>query len=231
MSFFDHFSDPKTTRIGNWIVQRTVQTEFHLMRPFLQSPESAILEIGPGMGDLAEKFYKSGYRNYTGIEPNLKMRERLTQRGFAVRDYLVPPLKEPDNEFDFMILSNVFEHFNGTNEAITFMADAHRVLRHGGKLCILSPDYLHWREDFFNCDYTHSNVTTVRRTIQLLHNNGFNICSYAYLSGFTTGILATLLSQLTRMLFHFADSNGLDKKFYKLKATFLRRFIVIGEKK
>jgi hypothetical protein len=71
----------------------------------------------------------------------------------------------------------------------------------------------------------------VRRTIQLFHNNGFGSCSYAYLSGFSTGITATLLSQLTRLLFRFADSNGLDKKFYKLKATFLRRFIVIGEKK
>jgi SAM-dependent methyltransferase len=132
VTYFDHFADPQITRIGKWIVQRTVQTEFRLMQPYLQNPEAAILEIGPGMGALAEKFYKSGYRNYTGIEPNSTMRERLTQRGFAVRDYLVPPLKEIDNRFDFIILSHVFEHFNDTRDALSFIKDAHRVLGPGG---------------------------------------------------------------------------------------------------
>lgn len=230
MSFFDHYADPKITRIGDWILHRTVQTEFRLMRPYLHTPEIAILEIGPGMGGLADQLYKSGYRNYTGIEPNPTMRERLAQRGFAVRDYLVPPLKEMDDGFDFIILTHVFEHFNDTRDAVSFMRDAHRVLRVGGMLCIISPDYLHCKEEFFNCDYTHSNITTVRRTIQLFHDNGFRVCYYEYLSGFFTGFKATLLSHLTRLVFRFVDSNGLDKKLYKLKTTFLRSFIVIGEK-
>jgi SAM-dependent methyltransferase len=231
MSYFDHFADPGTTRIGNWIVKRIVQTEFHLMHPYLRDPEIAILEIGPGMGELGEKFLQSGYHDYTGIEPNLRMRERLTQRGFTVRDYQVPPLKEPDSEYDFIVLSNVFEHFNDTRDALSFMVDTHRVLRPGGRVCIFSPDYLHWKEEFFNSDYTHSNVTSVRRTIQLFHDSGFRVCHYGYLSGFFTGFMATLFSQLVKILLYFVDSNGLDKKYFKLKTTFLRRFIVIGEKK
>ena len=231
MSYFDHFADPHTTRVGAWIVQQTVLTEVRLMSPFLPSRDSAILEIGPGMGILADELKKNGYRNYTGVEPNFSMRERLVQRGHSVKDYLAPPLIENDNEFDFIILSNVFEHFNGTSEAVAFMEEAQRVLKKGGRICILSPDYLHWREEFFNCDYTHSNITTVRRTIQLFHNTGFNTCYFTYLSGFFSGIMATLLSNLTRLFLYFANGNGLDKKIYKLKATFLRRILVIGEKK
>ena len=231
MSYFDHFADPGTTRIGNWIVKRTTQTEFRLMHPYLRDPKIAILEIGPGMGGLGGKFLESGYRNYTGIEPNLRMRERLARRGFVVKNYLVPPIKEPDNEYDFIVLSNVFEHFNDTRDALSFMAEAHRVLKLGGRVCIFSPDYLHWKEEFFNSDYTHSNVTSVRRTIQLFHDSGFRVSHYAYLSGFFTGFIATLISQLTNIFLHYADSNGLDKKYFKLKTTFLRRFIVIGEKK
>ncbi len=108
--------------------------------------------------------------------------------------------------------------------------EAWRVLQPGGILSIASPDYLHWKEDFYNCDYSHNNVTTVRRTLQLLHNSGFQVLKHVYLSGFFTGRPATLASYLVRWRLLFANSNRLDRKLYKLKLDFLRRFIVIGEK-
>lgn len=230
MSYFDHFVQSPGTPIGDWITQRTKEREFALMHPFLPEPGCEILEIGPGMGELAELFLHAGYHNYAVVEPNTIMRERLAARGIMTRNYLIPHLQEEDNAYDLLILSNVFEHLNGTHEAGIFVAEARRVLRPGGLLCIVSPDYLHWKEDFFNCDFSHANVTTVRRTLQLFHNHGFRVLKYAYLSGFFTGMPATVLSHLVRAGLFFANSNGIDKKLYKLKLTFLRRFLIIGAK-
>lgn len=70
MSWFDHFADSSGTRLGNWIKKRSRQRVFNIIETVLDGPECAILEIGPGWGELAECFRKAGYRNYTVVEPN-----------------------------------------------------------------------------------------------------------------------------------------------------------------
>jgi len=230
MSYFDHFAQSPSTPIGNWITGRTKQHEFALMKPLLPDRGCAILEVGPGTGELAAVFLEAGYRNYTVVEPNAMMREHLARKDVITKDYMIPKLAEEDNSYDAIILIDVFEHLDSSREARIFTTEARRVLRPGGILCIASPDYLHWKEDFFNCDFSHSNITSVRRTLQLLHNNGFRTLEYVYFSGFFTGTLATLMSYLARIGLWFANSNGIDKKLYKLKLTFLRRFFIIGAK-
>jgi hypothetical protein len=89
---------------------------------------------------------------------------------------------------------------------------------------------LHCQHDFFNVDYTHSNVTTVRRTLQLFHDNGFRVLKYTYFSGFFSGLLATFVSYVARFALFFSVGNGLDSKLYKLKTTFLRSFLIVGAK-
>jgi SAM-dependent methyltransferase len=158
------------------------------------------------------------------------MRRTLASKGITTRDYLVPPLAEAASSYDAIVLINVFEHLDDARQARLFIDEAWRVLRREGVLCIAAPDYLHWRQDFFNCDFSHNNVTSVRRTLQLFHNGGFRLLRYDYYSGFFTGALATAVSHLVRVGLSFADGNGIDKKLYKLKLTFLRRFILLGAK-
>ena len=229
MSYFDHFVQ-STTSIGRWIMRLRGQREISIMQPFLKGRDCAILEVGAGMGDMADLLRQAGYRNYTAVEPSDVMREHIARKGINTKDYMIPPLAEKDSSYDAIILIDVFEHLNDAREAQSFIAEAWRVLQPDGVLCIESPDYLHWEEDFFNCDYSHNNVTSVRRALQLLHNGDFEVPMYVYLSGFFTGILATAASYLVRWGLFFANSNGLDKKLYKLKLTFLRRFFIIGVK-
>ena len=228
MGYFDHFADSPGTPIGNWIKQRSRHRIFEIIAAILDDLDCEILEVGPGWGELAECFREAGYHNYVVVEPNERLRVRLADRGFVTKDYLIPNLAEMDNSYDVIILVDVFEHLNGAHEAQAFVGEAQRVLRPGGILCILSPDYLHWKEDFFNSDFSHSNVTSVRRTIQLFHNNGFHTLKHVYFSGFLTGVLATLMSHLTRLGFFFLNGNAVDNKLYKLKLTFLRQFLIIG---
>ena len=230
MSYFDHFATSPMTSFGSWILHRTLGREFGLMAPLVPDQRSAILEIGPGMGELARMFRSGGYHNYTVVEPNTLMREHLARQGFFTKNYLIPTLEEADSSYDVIILSDVFEHLNDTNEAKLFMAEAKRVLRPGGLLCIGSPDYTHWHEDFFNADFSHSNITSVRRTTQLFQNTGLTELKHVYFSGFLTGIAATMASHIVRLGLFFLHSSNNENKLYKLKLTFLRRFFIIGQK-
>lgn len=230
MSYFDHFVHSPSTTVGDRIKRRERQRQFALMQPFFPNRSCDILEIGPGMGELSDLFLNAGYHNYTVVEPNDTMRNRLAARGVMTKNYLIPHLNEEDNSYDAIILFDVFEHLNDNHEAAIFITEARRVLRPGGMLCILAPDYLHWKEDFFNCDFSHANVTSVRRTLQLFHNNDFRMLKYVYFSGFLTHLPATVTSHLIRFGLFLSSSNGIDKKLYKLKLTFLRRFLIIGRK-
>jgi SAM-dependent methyltransferase len=207
-----------------------VSRQFAHVQRLLTSRDSAILEIGPGHGDLADLFQQAGYHDYTVVEPNALMRDPLAQRGLKTKNYLIPRLDEADGSYDAVVLFDVFEHLTDTAAAMTFIAEAARVLRPAGLLCILSPDYLHWQADFFDCDFSHSNVTSVRRTLQLFHNQRLRTLEYTYFSSVLEGIPATVLSYAGRVVLMFANSNGMDGKLYKIKLSCLRRFLIIGRK-
>jgi SAM-dependent methyltransferase len=228
MSYFDHFAESRGTLLGNWLSRQSMRRQFAHIQRLLPNRASAILEIGPGQGELADLFCEAGYRDYTVVEPNTLMRDAMARRGFKVKSYLIPRLDEVNSSYDALILFDVFEHLNDTSAAMTFIAEAARVLRLGGLLCILSPDYLHWGADFFNCDFSHSNITSVRRTLQLFHNHGLSMLEYAYFSSFVEGLPATLLSYAGRAGLMFVNTNGIDRKLYKLKLSLLRRFLIIG---
>lgn len=230
MAFFDHFANPTITPIGKWIKIRSRQNIFRKLNYYIPNKNCEILEIGPGYGELATIFKKAGYSNYSVVEPNEVMREKLKSLGFDTKDYLIPYLEEENDTYHAIMLVDVFEHLNDSHEANVFMTEARRVLKMDGILCIFAPDYLHWKEDFFNGDYSHNNITTVRRELQLLYNHGFGLLMIGYFSGFFTGEFATLISLIIRLVLFFPRGNAIDSKIYKLKLTFLRQFLIVGVK-
>jgi cyclopropane fatty-acyl-phospholipid synthase-like methyltransferase len=229
MSYFDHFSLPRRTTIGEWIVKQVKKQEFKALKPYLKDTD-AIIEIGPGWGEMQELLFQNGYRNYLAIEPNPTLYSKLLKKGIKVKNYLIPELQEEDHSFDIIFMSDVFEHLNGFSEVQIFIQQCKRILKEHGIICIASPDYLHWSNDFFLSDYTHSNITSVRRTCQLFQDNGIRLVSSLYLRGFITGFPATVLSSLIRMISLFVRRDKINNKTYKLILSFLRRFLVIGEK-
>jgi SAM-dependent methyltransferase len=228
MPCYDHYATQFSTAIGGWISRRAKRCQLAVIRRFMKDPDCQILEVGPGFGELAELFLQAGYRNYTAVEPNLVLRTRLSERGIRTKDYRLPYLEEGDSAYDAIVLFHVFEHLNGSQEAQLFLSEARRVLRPRGLLCLLAPDYLHSGRDFYNVDYTHNNVTTVRRVSQLFQDNGFRVVDCVYFSGFFTGPPATLISTLVRYGLFFSSGNDLSDRLYRLKTTFLRSFLITG---
>ena len=231
MSYFNHFAKSKPTKIGDLLHSKEITNEFSIINNFISDKNIEILEVGPGKGDLAKMFLKSGYKNYDIVEPNKIMRDDLTKAGIRKSEnYLVPPFKEKDNFYDLVIASDIFEHLNDSKESQLFISEIKRILKKEGLVFILSPDYLDWKEDFFNCDFSHSNPTTLRRTKQLFYNNQIKPIYETYSYSCFNGLLGCFLNKFIKAITFFQKGNFADSKIYKLKLTFLRRFIIIGKR-
>ncbi len=231
MPYFDHFAESKSTKIGKLLHNRKTKRDFRYICKYLRSKNCDILEIGPGKGDLAKVFLKNGYKNYDVVEPNINMNKLMKNIGVRkVSNYKIPTLNEIDESYDIILCFDVYEHLNNSNEAETFISESERVLKKRGMIIILSPDYLDWRNDFFNCDYTHNNITTVRRIIQIFYNNNLNTFEYKYFYSFLEGVIGIIISKLIKVLTLFYKGNSINSKIYKLRLTFLRRFIIVGKK-
>jgi SAM-dependent methyltransferase len=232
MTYFDHFAAGRSTSIGDWLTKHAIESQFRFLSRHLgSSNEIEVLEIGPGMGEFAARLLEAGYRNYDVVEPNPTLRTKISTLGVRqTKSYLIPELHEADNSYDAIIVCDVFEHLNDAREAQLFVSEARRVLRRNGVLFILSPDLMDWQEDFYNCDFSHSNPTTVRRTREMFLNEDLSTVAFKYsYSGFH-GPFGFAASRLVKMLTFWASGEDLDFKPYKLRLTFLRRFMIIGRK-
>jgi hypothetical protein len=83
---------------------------------------------------------------------------------------------------------------SGIDAARAWVAEALRVLRPGGLLFVVVPDYLKERGFFWDIDYTHNFITTERRVRQLLYDGGFDVGKVVRSIGLATGLRRDLLA-------------------------------------
>jgi len=229
--FYDHYHQDKPTGAGNWISKAFTGKIFKYAG--IESGH-CVLETGPGRGVFADTCLKAG-AEYYAVEPNRQMAESLEQKGAKVICAMVPPLPEMDQQYDFAVMINVMEHMNSMKDALHITQQIRDVLKPKGKFVICSPDYLNYRHNFFNCDFSHSYVTTKRRLQQLLISGGFNNIRSCYLSGPFSGVTGMLISTIvSRMPFGFLNgafpNNKIFHKLYKMQLTLSRKVLILGEK-
>ena len=111
--------------------------------------------------------------------------------GLEVIEGWAPPIRTADASCDVVYADQVLEHMSGIDSAREFVAEALRVLRPGGVLFVVVPDYLKERGFFWDVDYTHNFVTTERRVRQLLYDGGFQVERVVRSIGAATGSSAT----------------------------------------
>jgi SAM-dependent methyltransferase len=229
-TFFDHLQKAEQpTRLGAGLVRRASR---RILEFADVAPGGNILEIGPGRGEFAELCLerKMGYH---AIEPNPQLAASLRAKGASVVCARVPPLPALDRKFDLVVMVNVMEHMNGLEQALDISCQIKSVLNPGGKFLIHSPDYLSWRSQFFNCDFSHNYVTTRRRLDQLLVNAGYADIRSGYMSGPFAGAGAVILSALaSRMPFGALEALfpycPVCSRLYKLQLTLSRRVLILG---
>jgi SAM-dependent methyltransferase len=229
--FYDHFHQDSPTGLGNWIAKIFSKKIFKYAKV---EPDYGVLEIGPGRGIFTDICIEKGIE-CSAIEPNKQMAASLEKRGVNVIRAIVPPLPALDKEFDVVVMINVMEHMNSMQDALQITRQIREVLKPKGKLLICSPDYLNLRHNFFNCDFSHSYVTTRRRLRQLLLSAGFENIKSCFLCGPITGLLCFLITALISrlpfgLLNAFFPDNKVFYKLYKIQLTFSRKVLILGEK-
>ncbi|MCU0915293.1 MAG: class I SAM-dependent methyltransferase [Planctomycetes bacterium] len=231
-AFFDHLRKAQQpTAVGLRFVRRAAA---HVLAFAAVPPGSRVLEIGPGRGELAE-LCLARKMEYHAIEPNAGLADALRQKGATVTCARVPPLPALEGTFDLVAMVNVMEHMSGLEQALDISCQIRQVLKPGGKFLIHSPDYLSWRKQFFNCDFSHNYVTTRRRLDQLLVNAGYEDIRSGYMSGPFSGAGAVLLAAFAARLPFGAlealfPSCPVCSRLYKLQLTLSRRVLIVGQR-
>lgn len=186
MAFYRTFSEKKLTSLGGVRRGRIEQARFQMATRTLPPPAD-VLEIGPGQGAIASLAIEAGYR-YRAIEPSPFLVAELTKRGVNVQQAFTPPFSGADDSVDLVYADQVLEHMSGIDAARAWVAEALRVLRPGGTLFVVVPDYLKERGFFWDIDYTHNFITTERRMRQLLYDGGFEVDQMVRSIGLATGV-------------------------------------------
>jgi len=239
MSFYDHFTqeDKMPTNVGMKLVRKVNKKIFNTIKGLIKQKDISILEIGPGRGVFAEVCEKEGVE-YIAIEVNPTLADNLENQGFKVLKAKVPPISIESNKFDIVYMNQVFEHMNNIEMAQKLIEECYRVLKKDGLLCIISPDYLMCKEDFFNVDYTHNYITTIRRLKEIYYDNNLDIVYINYISKpFFGDIITFLLSFLSRLLIrvkiiHLLTLGAIsEERIYKIRVSLLRSLIIIGKKR
>ena len=192
MAFYRTFSEKKLTAAGAARRGRIELARFGMVSTLVKAPAD-FLEVGPGQGAIADLAREAGYR-YTAVEPSAILVEQLRARGIEVTEAFTPPIPAQDASMDILYADQVVEHMSGIDAARAWVAEALRIVRPGGVLFIVVPDYLKEREFFWDIDYTHNFITTERRMRQLLYDGGFDVTSMVRSIGLATGVRRDLLA-------------------------------------
>ncbi|HOG29348.1 MAG TPA: class I SAM-dependent methyltransferase [Vicinamibacterales bacterium] len=190
--FYTWFTERRLTRFGGSRRQRIERSRLALLARHAHAPGD-LVEIGPGTGSLQKPLTEAGWR-YRAIEASPALAADLRSRGADVIEAWAPPFPLADASSDVVYADQVLEHMNGIEGARAFAAESFRVLRPGGVLFVVVPDYLKERTFFWDVDYTHNFVTTERRVRQLLGDHGFRIERVVRSIGASTGIGRDLLA-------------------------------------
>jgi ubiquinone/menaquinone biosynthesis C-methylase UbiE len=191
--FYRDFSERQkaVTDFGKARRNRTERSRLGLL--MRHTSPGSMLEIGPGHGSLAMLAVSEGWR-YRAMEASAILIANLRDKGLEVIEGWAPPILADDASTDVVYADQVLEHMSGIDAAREFVAEARRVLKPGGTLFVVVPDYLKERTFFWDVDYTHNFVTTERRMKQLLRDGGFEVRELVRSIGAATGVKRDVLA-------------------------------------
>lgn len=127
-----------------------------------------LLEIGCGRGDFLSAFHRTGLK-CSGIDIQKSSVELLPNLNIKQCDVCKEPLPFDKETFDIVYHKSLIEHLYDPSH---LMNETCRVLKKGGKLIILTPDWQSQMKNFYE-DFTHCRPYTTLAMKDLLNMWGF----------------------------------------------------------
>jgi len=236
MNKYQFFAKKKATPAAKIIAQIMHKKLFALLSKHCNGRDKKILEIGPGLGRFSAFLNTIPDILYKGYEPESIMCNNLRDQGLEIVQATVPPIPEKDNAFDAIVMLNVLEHMKGLVEAQHIAAELYRTLAPNGFAFVAFPNFLDWKREFFNLDYTHSYITTEINAQQLLSDAGFTIeyCGYNYGCFFSDfGRFPNWIARSASMVLQFILPRKLGRmeKIQKMGVLFAENITIVARKK
>lgn len=171
---------------------------------FISDKNAAIIEVGPGNGQLLTLLLHAGFTDLSGLDPSESCVDALCAKGIkGIRGSLfnAPGLRQ----YDCVILQGVLEHMYDLSRAMDVVR---AITRPGGKVFVGVPDAARYREfdevpyDYFNSE--HINHFDEISLVNLGSLHGFSTI------GFCTGVLT--LAQVEQPVIFCMYQNTGEKK-------------------
>lgn len=203
--------------------------------------EASVLEVGAGHGHFLRAAAAAGMIT-DGIEPSDDFRSKLRDSGIDVSSEEVPPINRADQSYDLVNASMVLENLPTSREAGEFACEAYRVLKPGGIISLIFPDYMAWGRFFFDEHYTHSFVTTEERVRHLLTCQGFELIRAEHVLGWywventplrvvTRHVCNILMWPLhTRFAYWLMRYAGLRSLHWKIRKTLFEAIVLVARR-
>ena len=241
MPFYDNYFSRSNSisRIGKEIIAREVQNRIRLSQKLSNRTVLKTLEFGPGRGNFARGVLSLDWE-YRAVDGSPTVQQLLRENGIEVIQAFVPPVpKEVGEGYDLVLMEHFIEHMDSPAAARSLADSACQLLAQHGLILIVAPDFLMHRSNFWDCDYTHSFVTTAQRLRQLLLDCNYEVCYVGYETlGIQNSFVTWSISELTNLFFVLRlpqllslllkGSTDLSNKW---RNVLLRSCVVVGRKR
>ena len=140
----------------------------HLFLRFDMKKSNKLLDVGCGRGDFSKGFKELGLL-VSGLDVIKSQSEMLKDIEIKYANIENDKFPFNDETFDIIFSKSVIEHLRNPDN---FIKEIHRLLKPGGRIIILTPDWQSQRLIFYD-DYTHCHPYTPISLRDLLKIHGF----------------------------------------------------------
>jgi len=144
----------------------------------LKPEKGKLFDVGAATGILLYLARKRGWE-IDGVEPSKWAVNHASKKyGIDIREGIFEEIKLPLNFYDAVTMIDLIEHIPNPKIGIE---KAHKILKKGGILCIVTPDVRSFMAKFFGKKWwhfrpAHLSYFSKRSLRYLLENSGFEIC-------------------------------------------------------
>jgi ubiquinone/menaquinone biosynthesis C-methylase UbiE len=175
----------------------------YLTNKYNLKKDSKILEMGCGRGEFLNEFIQLGMNGF-GIDLSDYANNFCKNAEIKVVDLTKESIPYLDNTFDIVFSKSFIEHFYYPEE---IFKEAYRVLKPGGVLINLTPEWRHIYRSFYD-DYTHRTPFTKKSLEDIQIVTGFKnvkVLSFKQLpilwsKNFLIRYIFSVFSEITRIL-------------------------------